>query len=267
MKIFIMTDMEGVAGIFNFADWTSPGNRYHEFGKELLAREVNAAIEGFAEAGATEFLVCDGHGYSGVNHLLLDNRAQFQRSWVGPYPFGIDRSFDCIAWIGQHPKSSTTFGHLTHTGMSVVREFQINGISVGEFGQIAFCALELGVMPIFGSGCRAFCLEAEALIPGIETVGVKHGVNPYPGVELDTQSYRNFNTGAVHLHPEKARVLIKLGAYNALRRFIENPHSFKPTRISAPYECFTEFRDNGDIKGYIHTKTHPDSVIALLNGG
>ena len=75
MKIYVMTDMEGVAGIQNSPDWCRPpapesSGRYYDLGKELLTREVNAAVEGLFEGGATEVLVADGHGPGGIRPLL-----------------------------------------------------------------------------------------------------------------------------------------------------------------------------------------------------
>ena len=51
MKVYIMTDLEGVAGVMNSTDWIYPESRYYERGKELLTKEVNAAIDGFFAAG------------------------------------------------------------------------------------------------------------------------------------------------------------------------------------------------------------------------
>ena len=59
MRIFLMTDLEGVAGVLDSGNWCLWNSRYYEAGKELLTRKVNAAIEGFMSAGATEFLVAD----------------------------------------------------------------------------------------------------------------------------------------------------------------------------------------------------------------
>ncbi len=76
MKLMIMTDMEGVAGMLNFEDWCVPDGRYYDKGKRLLTLEVNAAIEGFFHGGATEIVVVDGHGNGGIDPELLDERAQ-----------------------------------------------------------------------------------------------------------------------------------------------------------------------------------------------
>ena len=77
ISVYIMTDMEGVAGVLDFEQWTSPESRYYDLGKEFLTLEVNAAIEGFARGGAAEFLVADGHGHGAINPKLLDARASW----------------------------------------------------------------------------------------------------------------------------------------------------------------------------------------------
>ena len=51
MNIYIMTDLEGVAGVLDYDNWCTPESRYYETAKELLTLEVNAAIEGFFEGG------------------------------------------------------------------------------------------------------------------------------------------------------------------------------------------------------------------------
>ena len=50
VKVFISFDMEGVAGIVDWAQCGPPGYAYEE-GRALLLGEVNAAIDG-ALAGA-----------------------------------------------------------------------------------------------------------------------------------------------------------------------------------------------------------------------
>jgi len=62
VRIFVMTDLEGVAGVLNFAEWTGPGKPYYEVAREFLTLEVNAAVDGFFAGGAAEVLVVDGHG-------------------------------------------------------------------------------------------------------------------------------------------------------------------------------------------------------------
>ncbi|MBR4867309.1 MAG: M55 family metallopeptidase, partial [Clostridia bacterium] len=233
MKIAIMTDMEGVAGVVNAIDWIYPDSRYYETGKELLTREVNAAAEGFlAVCPKAEIVVMDGHGPGAINQLLLDPRVEYQRGWgPGPYPLALDRWYDVIAWVGQHPKAGTERGHLCHTQNFDVIDCQINGISVGEFGQCMFVAAACGVTPILACGCKAFAAEAEELVPGIETVTVKEGLMTGSGEECDFDEYRIRNASAIHKHPETSRKLIRDGAERALRRYLDSPESFRPAQI------------------------------------
>ena len=137
MKLFLMTDMEGVCGVVNHDIWVTPEGRYYEEGKKLLTLEINAAVEGFYAAGATDILVVDAHGYGGINNLLLDERVKYLRGPLPtPYPYMLDASFDAIAWIGQHAKAGTEYAHMAHTGWFNTVDYRINDISVGEFGQV-----------------------------------------------------------------------------------------------------------------------------------
>lgn len=265
MKVYIMTDMEGVAGVLNHDDWVTPSGPYYENGKELLTLEINSAAEGFFDAGADEILAADGHGYGGINTELLDNRIFLQRKFTGPYPFGLDKTFDVIAWVGQHPKAGTQYGHICHTGWFDVIDYRINDISVGEFGQLAFCAGELGVTPIFASGCKAFAEEAASLVKGIHTAVVKYGLTPDSGIECNCDQYRAKNLSAIHLPPERARKVIKTNAYNALKAYLDSPESFVPVKIKAPYTIDVDLRDNGDIKAHSYHKSHANSIIECLN--
>jgi D-amino peptidase len=139
MKVYIMTDMEGVCGVTDsdlYCERTSP---YYEVGRELTTLETNAAIEACLEAGATEVLVVDGHGWGAINPLLLHPEAKLLAGRPLGYPFGCDRSFDIALSIGQHAKSNSDGGHLSHTGSFNVEDLSINGISVGERRRKHWC--------------------------------------------------------------------------------------------------------------------------------
>ena len=270
MKVYIMTDIEGVAGVMNTTDWIYSHSKYYEKGKELLTEEVNAAIDGFFAAGADEVVVHDGHGPGAINFMLLDPRAKLQRGWRDAVPgtevpWQMEQDYDVMAWVGQHPKAGAERGHLTHSGSFRAIDRQINGISVGEFGIQVFCAQPYGIVPIFASGCLAFTKEAQALVPGIETVAVKEGVQDGSGDECNTEEYEKRNWGAIHLHPIKARELIRAGAEKALRRFQEDPTSFRPTKISPPYTYDVYLRPDKDHpeRWEIHRQS-PDCLAEII---
>lgn len=240
-----MTDMEGVAGLLDSPNWCIPGGAYYEKGKELLTGEVNAAIEGFFDAGADEVLVADGHGWGGINRDQLDRRVELLSNWTGDYLFGLDETFDCMAHVGQHAKARTPLAHLCHTGNMSVLDLSINGLSVGEFGQLVLCGSELGVRAILGAGDRAFTEEARALVPGIETAEVKRGLVPGSGDECDADAYRRRNVGAIHVHPAVARERIREGARRALVRAQSEDFGIK--RLDPPWTVECRYRPDKDF--------------------
>lgn len=265
-RIYIMTDLEGVAGVQNAEQWCVPESRYYDVARKLLTLEVNAAIDGFFAGGATEVVVSDGHGAGGMNIELLDSRAQLERGWPAgwPGPSLVTGNFDAIAWVGQHAKAGTPYAHLAHTqGWSYV-DLSVNGVSIGEFGQLALCASELGVRPIFAAGDKAFSEEAQALAPGIETVWGKRGTTPGRGDEVLADMYGRRNTAAIHLHPEKARALIRAGAERAIRR--AQTEEFGLIELKPPFERVGRFRpERAGQPMLVAREIHPSSVIALMN--
>ena len=264
-SVYIMTDQEGVAGVIDSENWASPGARYYELAREFLTLEVNAAIEGFARGGATDFLVADGHGSGSVNIKLLDPRAQLARNWAPrSYPFSLERGMDFAAWVGQHARSRSEYAHLAHTGSFGAFETTINGQPVGEFGEVAVCASQLGVRVIFGSGDLAFTKEAEALVPGIETVAVKRGTTPGTGDECTSEAYAKRNLAAIHYQPERARQMIRSGAERAIRR-AKMDSSFGIIPLHPPFEKVTILRPSGGEPKRVSRTSHPDDVIALMN--
>src|SRR5579872_2091848 len=63
-RIFIVTDMEGVGGVNNADEQLLPGQRRYDESRRLLAGEVNAAVTGALEGGASEVVIWDGHDSS-----------------------------------------------------------------------------------------------------------------------------------------------------------------------------------------------------------
>jgi D-amino peptidase len=189
----------------------------------------------------------------------------FIRGFPKPYPFSLDETFDAVAWVGQHAKAGTPFAHIAHTGWFNVLDYTINGISVGEFGQMAMCAASLGVRSIFGSGDEAFTKEASALIDGIVTVAVKKGLNPGSGEELDEDGYRNRNLAAIHYHPQRACEMIRERAEKALKRFIENKESFELLDLKAPYIREVKYRPSKNKPAYTAYARHESDLIAMMN--
>lgn len=264
MRIMLMTDMEGVAGVKNAEDWIKPDSRYYAVGCRLLTLEVNAAVEGFFSAGAKYVQVADGHGAGAIDIELLDPRVEYARGWPpGGWPFGLDKEFNGVAWVGQHAKASTECAHLAHTQSFDYIDLSVNGVSIGEFGQFAMCAAELGVPAFFGSGDLAFTKEAEALVPGIVTCAVKRGVTSGTGEECTRDEYERRNAGAVHVPPTRARGMIRTAAEAAAWSLKKSAPPLMP--LKAPFERVTILRPaNAGEPKRKDVQQHPTSVIEMM---
>lgn len=266
MKIAVMTDMEGVAGVLNHDDWVCPSGRHYLEGRRLLTLEVNAAADGLAAGGATEIVVIDGHGYGGIEPGLLDGRAQLLRGAPCPvWPWGLDRTFAGLAFVGQHAKAGTAFSHITHTQWFDHIDMTVNGVSIGEYGQLALCAMELGVPTILACGEQALVGEAEFLTPGVIGVAVKRGLLPDGLDGLDTNAYRAAKLSALHIAPARVRELIREGARLAMEKLRAEPGRFRYPALKPPYERAVRLRADGKTPARVLRQSHPDSLIALMN--
>jgi len=261
MKVYIMTDLEGVAGVVNPTDYIYPQGRYYEMAKELLTREVNAAIEGCIEAGATDVLVVDGHGHGALDWRLLHPMARAFMGRPMGYPFGCDDSFAAAMIIGQHAKSNTDGGHISHTGSFEVEDVTINGVSVGELGKNMLFAAYYGVPTVTVTGDLAVTLEAKALVPEIETAAVKEGLKRGPATGLTAEENERHNGAAVHLSPEVARARIR----EAARRGLARKDEISRFWLEPPYEMVTVYRPAQGRSGRTVRSTGMD-LIDLLNG-
>src|ERR1035438_6137657 len=103
-KVFIITDMEGVSGIFDSElqciPYKSP--RWEESHK-LLTGEVNAAVDGLLAGGATDVVVWDGHD-SGQSLSALDIHPKARLLAGRPISptLELDATYSAVIFIGQH---------------------------------------------------------------------------------------------------------------------------------------------------------------------
>ncbi len=261
MKVYIMTDMEGVCGVINSDDYASPGNRYYEIARELTTMEVNSAIEGLLESGATDILVVDGHGAGAINPMLLHRDAKLLAGSPMQYPFGCDDSYDAAIMIGQHAKTNTDGGHLCHTGSFHVEDLTINGISVGEAGCNMLFTAYYGVPTIMLSGDESACNEVKTLVPNMEVAPVKAGIKRGSATGLTPEQNKLFNGSAIHLSPEKARCIIKECAKKALK----NIEHIKPFWIDPPYELVCTLRPEKIGERMPKAYLTSNNIIELLN--
>ncbi len=223
-KIFIITDLEGVDGIFNFDLQCNPDHspRYAE-SRKLLTDEVNAAVDGFFAGGATEIVVYDGHA-GGINILPMeiDPRVRLLQGQPISPTLELDRSYAAIAFIGLHARAGAANAILPHTYTWDIENICVNGRRVGEIGGRTMLAGTFGIPAIMLSGDSAACREFLDLVPNAECAEVKSGVSASAGFALP--------------HRE-ACDLIRTKARRAMERLAE----IKPLTVSGPVEVKVEF--------------------------
>lgn len=178
-KVYISVDMEGISGV-NGDNQTSAAGAEYGRARKLMAEDANAAIRGAFEGGATEVVVNDSHG-SQRNILPedLDPRVRLISHSFKRYGMmeGLDSTFDAVIFVGYHAKAGSPRGVFAHTGSGVLRDLQINGLSVGEGGMNAFLARWYGVPVILVTGDDVAVEEQKATVPTVRGVVVKRAIN------------------------------------------------------------------------------------------
>ncbi len=188
LKLFMLCDMDGAAGIF-----TREQAWYWENGarepvareaRELFTADINSASAAALQAGATELIVCDTH-HGGDNFvrekLLQDPRITYlyrsvgmekgKRRWLP----GLDETVHGFLLPGHHAKAFTESGFLPHTWSHEWVDFRINGHSVGEIGIETCYAGHWNVPLIWVQGDEAACIETRRSFPWAATTAVKRG--------------------------------------------------------------------------------------------
>ena len=225
MRIYLMTDLEGVAGVYTWEprdDSSLDAHAMRTRQQRWLAGEVSAAVDGLCAAGASQVLVNDGHGAGYTIDLdEVDPRAEVINGLDRPFWLPcLDETCDATGIIGGHAKAGTADGCLCHTMSTDIRNWTFNGISLGEMGLQAAIAGHFGVPFVFATGDLHACREMEELIPGVVTVPVKVGLS---------------RRSALQLPPARARELIREGA----RRAVSAIGRVKPLKLESPIR----FRD------------------------
>ena len=235
MRVHIISDIEGVAGIVKWGQTSGDQTLYHE-GRKLYTEEINAAVRGAKAAGAAEIVVMDCHGADGdyeFNSLVaeqLDPDCEFvvQSEWT-EYTEFLEAGCDAALFVGMHAKAGTPDGVLSHTVSSQAwADLKFNGVSVGETGiNAAFCG-HWSCPVLLVTGDRATCREATALLgEGVVTVPVKWGIS---------------TRGARMIPPVRARELIEESA----KKSLADVGDLTPWDPGKPSEIKVEFKNTTD---------------------
>jgi D-amino peptidase len=207
VKVFVSCDMEGVAGVVDWAQCRTDGGAAYELGCRLMLGEVNAAIKGACEVGATDVVVNDSHGaMANLDPERLAAPASYisGRHKPGYMMAGLDETFDAVFFVGYHGSISGESSVLSHTyNPDVISGVRLGGEYVGESGINLLVANGYRVPLALVTGDAQTLAEVGKLAPDVVGVQVKSSLTRF---------------AAHSLHPQDARARIGDGARTALER-------------------------------------------------
>jgi len=211
MRVFISADMEGITGVCH-RDHLLAGGQDYERARRWMTSDVNAAVQGAVDGGATEVIVADGHAT--MRNVLLDelhenaqllcgpahtrNRQLVQLAGLAP------ERFDCAMLVGYHTRAGTPGGLLAHTWVGMaVHEIRLQGKPAGEALLNAAILGHYGVAIVFATGADDFEREVKAdLGEDLEVAIVKRTLGP---------------SGVISLSLPAAAARIRTGAARAMK--------------------------------------------------
>jgi D-amino peptidase len=178
-SVYIIADMEGLAAAVRNQTEMRPvsrgGSPQHERFRQELTDEVNALIAGARSAGATQFIVNEGHGGTLFRNILvdeLDPEAILIRGYPKPIVMstGLNPMVDAIMIVGAHANAGSP-SVISHN--FAFDSFTVNGKPLNEAGIAGFIGGEMGVPMVLASGDDVLAAETREMLGPLETVTVK----------------------------------------------------------------------------------------------
>lgn len=252
-KIYVMTDLEGVSGVFKFEQTREKGTPLNIKACEYFMEDLAAVVKGLRDGGATEIIIIDGHGNQAVVPHLMEPGAKYITGTPRPGNglWGLDETFAGIVQFGAHAMMGTADGVLNHTQSSKSENmYWYNGVESGELAQCAAIAGYFGVPTIMVTGDVATCREATKFFgPECVTVAVKEGLAR--------------ESAMLYPFEETHRAL-----YEGARKSISAIPKCKPYILETPIKARMEYIEQvpGTLKPKMVTKewTIPDAFHLLV---
>jgi D-amino peptidase len=218
-RVFVITDAEGVAGVCR-QEQTDPKDPEL---RQLLTGEINAAVQGFFDGGASEVFVWDGHdGSETLSALKIEPRAKLVMGRIESTML-MGRHYAAVAFIGQHPRADSRGGVMAHSYSSLgIQNLLMNGKPVGEVETRTALAGWFDTPVIFLSGDQIAAEQLRAIVPDAETAVVKEGLDNYACISLSA---------------EASRKLIREGAKNSMSKLGQ----IKPYKLNGPVTFQIEY--------------------------
>lgn len=170
MRVLLQVDMEGASRITSYEEVVPIWPTYWERGRQFLTADVNAAITGLFQGGATEIVVDDQHLSRPGN--VISEMLPAGASMPPPdvlYRQLQQQAFDAVFQIGRHARWGTNDAFMAHTQMPGLG-LAIDGALITESH---ICALRAGV-PVLGiTGDDKLREQIDGVIAGTPYLVVK----------------------------------------------------------------------------------------------
>lgn len=219
MKLYISSDMEGVAGVCSWqqVDARTPHPEYAIY-RRHYTREVAAAIEGARAGGAGDVLVNDSHGPMrnfDLDELPADVRVIFGNRKPLSMVERAGDGFDGAFFIGYHGAIGDADAVLCHTySPGVIYEARVNGVRCSEATINAGLLGYFGIPLLLVTGDRTIVDGVREQMPWVRGLAVKESIG---------------NFAAASMSPEAARRAIVIEAERAIAgRGDAKPYVFEP---------------------------------------
>lgn len=231
MIVYISADGEGITGVVTPGEMY-PGKTGYEFACKMMAYDVNAAISGAFEGGATHVIVNDAHwNQNNIDIELLDPRADLIRGG-GKHLSMMEgvQGCDAAVFIGYHARAGASdgVGNESIFGREII-ELRMNGKPVGEAELNAHLAGHFDVPVVAVSGDDIFCDEIRQTLPNVETAVVKYAIGRF---------------SARCIPPERSRKIISAAVAKGVREY----KSHLPLKAEGRIELETEFMSTAEAK-------------------
>jgi D-amino peptidase len=234
MKLYVVCDLEGVAGVVDFKKQCMEEGAYYQQAINMATRELNALVEGAIEGGATEIVAWPGHGAfpGGINVELVHPDCKLVMHAGDAGPVGYDESFDAMMLHGLHGMAGSG-GVLAHSFYPFPKNIWVDDLKLGEIALNMAAFGDKGVPTVLVTGDLAAIEEAKALVPSIQGAVVKWALAEKE--KLGALSVRK----AISLSPVTAHSTIKEAARNAMNAI----DVIKPFVIPTPFTLTVEYVD------------------------
>ena len=250
MRIWLSIDMEGVSGVTRWQDVVTAGQDYQR-ARSWLTGDVNAAVAGARQAGATDIVVEENHGVEMLTNVLLDEidpDVEVVRGIPRNGPTtaaALDETFDGVFLVGHHAKVGDYPGICAHTiSYGEYKDVRLGGRSVSEGEIFATIAAQHGVPTALITGDDVVCAEMARVVPGIEQACVKVALS---------------RTGGRIIPPKRAQAIIRAAAFRAVERLQHGEIEAPP--VKPPFEMEVELRKPVGEEGRAALERHEGMTL------